>query len=116
MIPDLDPEKLKALQAVGWACTDWVEDEQTIATLLTNGPEMHLSVAPGWRGRALSRRRILGALTPVFDKFGYVATRVKHDRVEQQTFVTRVGFTKIWSDDTFVYYMLTALPYQRQKP
>lgn len=110
MAPDV---KLRMRQS-GWRFVDYVERGEHVAELIIKGTEVHLTVMPEWRGRALSRRRVLAVLGPLFETHSFLTTRILTEHVEQQAFITRLGFKKTWEDAMFRYYMLDALPFQRK--
>lgn len=110
----LDPVVRERMRLNGWETMDYLERGEHVATGIHKGAELHVIVDQAWRGRALSRRRVREFLQPLFERHGYVSTRVAHERVEQQAFVERIGFKKTWEDAMFRYYMLTALPFERK--
>ncbi len=114
LYPALTPERRLDLARSGWTFHDYLEGEEVVASAMMHGPEIHIIVAPQWRGRAMSRRRVRAFLAPLLEQYGYLATRVLHNREEQRRFVERVGFTQTWSDSMFCYYMLTTLPFERR--
>lgn len=111
----MSPEARDRMERDGWRFTDYVENGEVIATLIRRGAEVHLSVAPEWRGRALSRKRVLRVLTPLFIHHSFLTTRIAHDKKDPQQFVERLGFKRTWEDPMFVYYMLDTLPFQRTR-
>lgn len=89
-------------------------DGQLVAALLRKGTEVHFAISKQHRGKIISRRRIREFLQPVLDEYGFLTTRLLHDRKGQQRFIERIGFKKTWSDDKCNYFMLTELPFERK--
>jgi hypothetical protein len=98
----------------GWEFVDLVENGECLLSATIKGPEIHVLVAPEWRGRIMTRRRIRAFLGPLHARNGYLSTRIGHDRVQQRAFVERLGFKKTWVDPMFQYYELTTLPFERK--
>lgn len=89
-------------------------DGQLVATLLRKGTEVHFAISKQYRGKTINRRRTREFLRPVLEEYGFLTTRLLHDRKGQQRFIERIGFKKTWSDDKCHYYMLTDLPFERK--
>lgn len=98
----------------GWIFSGYYDAGELVASAMTKGPEIHVVVAPAWRGRAMSRRRVREFLTPLLTRHGYLTTRVLHEKTEHQRFIERVGFKKTWEDSMFRYYELNELPFGRK--
>lgn len=90
-------------------------DDQHVATAVIKGSEIHFAVGPCWSPRLCQRGALQGFLRPLFDRHGFLTTRVQHDRVAQKAFVRRLGFEKTWTDDVFEYYMLGSVPFERKQ-
>jgi hypothetical protein len=86
------------------------------ATVILKGTEIHFGITPAFRKRAaLFRRESNRFFGPLLERMGFLTTRVVLTAKEQKQFVERVGFKPTWSDTTFQYYMLSALPFARSK-
>ena len=109
----LDPvqmeEKLK-----GWESVDYLIRDELAGNGLIKGTEIHVTLGEQFRKRGLRREAIRAFLRPLFEREGYLTTRVLVDHKEQQKFVERIGFEKTWSDGRFNYYLLAHLPYERK--
>ena len=84
-----------------------------VAIVVTAGPEIHFfSLVPGM---AMTRKNTLAFLKPLYDKFGYVTTRVP---LEEKCHKLRevLGFSHMWNDDNFSYWCMTDLPFVKAKP
>lgn len=89
------------------------EDGELLAAVMRNGTEVHLAVAPEHQRRKFSRRRAQQFVAPLLDEYGFLTTRVLHDRTQEKLFVQRLGFKPTWSDHQFKYYLLGRLPFAR---
>lgn len=74
------------------------------------GTEFHCQLSDGFR---MSRKDMREFLRPLFERHGFLTTRVVHEDVANQRFNRAFGFEKTWSDERFHYYILTALPFER---
>lgn len=84
------------------------------ATVIAKGTEIHIATVEGYRPKSSQRRVIHGFLKPLFDRHGFITTRVLHHRLKQKKFVQRVGFKPTWKDENFEYYMLASMPFERK--
>lgn len=110
----LKPEVLERMRLNGWEFVDYLDGDECVCSGMVKGPEIHITIAPEWRGRALSRRRVRDFLAPLMARHGYLATRIRREGAEAQAFVTRLGFKRTWEDPMFFYYELTQLPFERK--
>lgn len=85
-----------------------------VATAVVKGTEIHFTLVPGWRPRSCQRGAIREFLSPLFERHGFLTTRVRHERLAQKTFVQRVGFHPTWRDDQHEYYLLGRMPFERK--
>jgi hypothetical protein len=99
-------EKLADMEVVPFI----VRNECRCVALL-RGTEIHLVIFPAWRHRCLSRRRIRAFLAPLFNRLGFLTTRVQLTSTDNIVFVERIGFQRTWSDGIFAFFMMTQLPY-----
>ena len=76
---------------------------------IQKGTEWHCQLAEGFKLRRAEMREFL---RPMFNKHGYLTTRVPVNDTANQRFNRVFGFTKTWSDGVFNYYILTALPFE----
>ena len=90
-------------------------DGQHAAIVIAKGTEIHIAFVEGYRPKACQRRTYKGFLKPLFDRHGYITTRVPHHRLKQKKFVQRVGFKPTWKDENFEYYMLASMPFERKQ-
>jgi hypothetical protein len=110
----ISAESRERMRLNGWDFVDYFEGGECLCSGMIKGPELHVMVAEEWRGRAMTRRRVRAFLAPLHARFGYLTTRIGHDRVTQRAFVERLGFKKTWEDSMFRYYELTTLPFGRK--
>lgn len=100
---------------IDWEVIPVVADSVHAATVIAKGTELHIALAEGYKPKACQRKVIKGFLQPLFDKHGFLTTRIPHHRLTQKRFVERVGFKSTWKDDVFEYYMLTSMPFERKR-
>jgi hypothetical protein len=98
-----------------WEVIPVIADCVHAATVIAKGTELHIALAEGYKPKACQRRVIKSFLQPLFDKHGFLTTRIPHHRLPQKRFVERVGFKPTWKDDIFEYYMLTSMPFERKR-
>ena len=97
-----------------WDVFPFEKDGQHVWTMVAKGTEVHFALIPGWRPAASMRGSVRNFLQPVFDRHGFLTTRIAHGRVKQKEFVKRIGFTPTWKDGDFEYFMLDSLPFERK--
>jgi len=102
---------------------DWFKDwdafpfelnGQHVWTMIAKGTEVHFALVQGWRPTASMRGAVREFVKPVFERHGFLTTRVMHERVEQKRFVERIGFKPTWKDGNVQYYLLGTLPFERK--
>ena len=80
-------------------------------TAAVKGTEIHVEFH---RQGVVLRDKVRRFLAPLLGREGFLTTRVAvNDRVHD-AFVRRLGFSSTWSDGTFQYYILTALPFSKE--
>jgi len=79
---------------------------ELLGTVFNRGPEVHMYVREGARGRAITPRKLDMIFSTMLAEYGYVTTRVRSGS-DKIAFVTRMGFTPTWSDGLFDYFILT---------
>lgn len=109
----LDDVRQLAEQAAseGWEVFPHHQDGALSGVAVLRGTEFHCQLVDGFRLRRAEMREFL---RPLFEREGFLTTRVRHDDVANQRFNKAFGFEKTWSDDVFHYYILTALPFERR--
>jgi hypothetical protein len=102
-----DPQSLD-----GWNVEVAQKDGRDVGFFISCGMEAHmLAFEPG----AMSRKNILAHLTPVFEQYGLVTTRVP--LAEKDHKLRRMlGFMPVWSDHEYSYWAMTKLPFTRKEP
>lgn len=97
-----------------WQVVYHEEAGDRVAAALMKGTEVHLIVAPEWRGKLIQRHRAIRFAAGLLDKNGgMLTTRILHGSSGAIDFVERVGFVHTWSDPHFRYYALCRVPFQR---
>jgi hypothetical protein len=97
-----------------WEAIPGFIDGQHAATALVKGTEIHFGIMPAFRRKTVLRGRTQEFLRPMFERRGYLTTRVQLASQDKKTFVERVGFKPTWADETFQYYLLGSLPFARR--
>lgn len=106
------PQLLKEL--ADWEVVPAEANGQHVATAILKGPEIHFAVGPCWNPRLCQRGALQEFLRPLFDRHGFLTTRIEFSRTAQKAFIRRLGFEKTWSDENFEYYMLGSVPFERK--
>ena len=97
-----------------WAVVPYFVGDQHAATALVKGTEIHFGVVPAFRRKLILRSRTREFLRPMFERLGFLTTRVQLYSHDKKRFVERLGFKPTWADDQFQYYLLGRLPYARR--
>ncbi len=105
-------EEVRALQS--WDAVPGFIDDVHVCTALMKGSEIHFAIVAEHRLRTVLRMRAREFLAPLFDRYGFLTTRVALGRSAEQRFVLRMGFEPTWSDHKFEYYLLAELPFSRK--
>lgn len=96
----------------GWTVHTAQRAGVDVAFVITNGPEIHMLSIVG--RRAMSRRNIAQYLGPILAEHGFATTRVPLAETDHRL-RRALGFEPTWADDTYSYWALTSLPYQKGK-
>lgn len=102
---------LKGLE--DWEVVPFVFAGGQMGTGVVKGTEIHFALLPGCRPAASVRRAVREFLQPLFERNGFLTTRVRLGQGQEKEFVRRIGFKPTWHDDQFQYYLLGALPFAR---
>ena len=97
-----------------WEVVPGYIDGQHAATAIVKGTEIHFALVPQFRHSAVLRQRTQDFIRPIFERMGFLTTRVQLASRAQRLFVERVGFKPTWSDHFFQYYLLGELPFSRR--
>ena len=98
----------------GWEFTPYPNDGEARAIAALHGTEVHFCVAPEWRHKVIARRRTREFLRPMFERRGYLTTRAVQG-AETHSFLTRIGFVPTWENGNVTHYMLTELPFGKER-
>ena len=79
------------------------------------GNELHFEVYPQYHHKwALHRKSVREELKKFSDKNdGLVTTRSGIDDISDHRFLARLGFSKTWQDEYYIYFILANLPFER---
>ena len=97
-----------------WEAIPYYVDGRHAATALVKGTEIHFGAVPAFRRKLILRRRTQEFLRPMFERRGFLTTRVQLDSHDKKRFVERLGFKPTWADEQFQYYLLGSLPFARR--
>jgi GNAT superfamily N-acetyltransferase len=103
-----------ALAAGAWVFEPCIQGGEIAGVGALRGFEIHFAAAPAWRGRLISRRTLREFLGPLFNRLGFLTTRVLRGDEGRGRFIERLGFQLTRSDETTHYYMLSAVPFSRE--
>ena len=96
------------------ALTSWdVVDYGGAAAILHDGAEVHLFVAPEWRGKLLRRDNVRKYIQPLLEKHGFLTTRLPTNS-HNRRFVEKLGFKHTRTDGRQDFFMLTETPFERR--
>lgn len=76
------------------------------------GTEIHVEIQhPGTVKRDATR----AFLAPLIAREGFLTTRCPLNDFRSDRFIRAIGFEKLWSDETFNYYMLDRIPFTKEQ-
>lgn len=101
-----------ARQAPGWEVFEHHQGGELAGFAMLKGTEFHCCLFPGFR---LRRAEMRAFLRPLFERHGFLTTRVVHDDLANQRFNKAFGFERTWSDDRFHYFLMAELPFGRDR-
>jgi hypothetical protein len=98
------------------ALPDWelIEHHQNGARAgfaLMKGSEFHCHLHPGFRLRRAEMREFL---RPLFERYGFLTTRVEHGDTANQRFNKVFGFERTWSDDRYHFFLMSELAFGKE--
>ena len=106
-------EQLEAARALpDWEVFEHHQGGELAGFAMLKGTEFHCCLFPGFR---LRRAEMRAFLRPLFERHGFLTTRVVHDDLANQRFNKAFGFERTWSDDRFHYFLMAELPFGRDK-
>ena len=105
-------DDIATAQRNGWEAVPYHLGSDLAAVGLLSGTEIHFKVMDGFRHR-ITRNRTREFLAPLMERHGYLTTRTPLGDAVSRKFIERLGFFDTWSDDTYTYFLLTALPFER---
>ena len=105
--PDHLPTDLSEVVAQ-WALTPYHCQSRLGGVGMSKGSEFHFLPTPDFK---LDRKAMRAQLAPLFERHGFLTTRVAHGDTANQRFNRLFGFEPTWADATFQYFMMTKLPF-----
>lgn len=76
------------------------------------GTEIHVHFT---RPGVITRRVVREFLGPLLDELGFLTTRCVVGDASTIRFLTKLGFEPTWSDGHYEFFMLTRLPFRKEK-
>lgn len=101
----------QALAQPGWEVFEHHQDGEMAGFAMLKGTEFHCHL---FRGFKLRRSEMREFLRPLFDRRGFLTTRVAHEDEANQRFNKVFGFERTWSDDRFHYFLMAELPFGKE--
>lgn len=105
--PEMSLQELSTIVAQ-WDLTPYVARGVLGGVGMSRGSEFHFLATPEFR---LDRKAMRAGLAPLFDRYGFLTTRVAHGDLANQRFNHLFGFELTWADEQFQYFILTKLPF-----
>lgn len=96
-----------------WSIHPFYEGQTLMGCAFTLGTEFHCRLLPGFK---LNRSMMREFMRPLFDKYGFLTTRVEHGDTANRRFNKVFGFVPTWADETHQYFILTSIPFDRKTP
>lgn len=106
-----EDEDIAQVLANGWAVRFLLVGPYKVAYAAVKGHEVHFKALDP--RQAIQRNRLRAFVRELEQEFGYLTTRVEVGDEANQRFVRLMGFTDTWQDDTYRYFCMTALPFER---
>lgn len=95
----------------GWELVPFEQGGQITGVACLKGSEFHCMTLPGFKLRRAQMREFL---RPMFDRLGFLTTRVKHGDTANERFNSMFGFERTWSDDTHHFFLMADLPFGKE--
>ena len=67
-----------------WEVIPFDFEGRHVCTMVVKGTEVHFALVPDWRPKGSMRGAIRSFLKPVFERYGFLSTRVAHGRPDQK--------------------------------
>nr|BDD47832.1 hypothetical protein 5 [Burkholderiaceae bacterium] len=99
----------------GWEIIPGYIDQEHVCTAILKGTEIHFGIIKKFRKKLIQRKRTREYLKPLLERKSFLTTRVIIQDKVKQKFIERLGFNATWNDETFQYYILTKLPFERER-
>lgn len=103
-----DEEEIALVQRNGWTVR-MMSGGAAYAALM--GTEIHFRATD--KPKAIQRGALRKFAEELLAEFGMLTTRVGVADEANQRFVKHMGFAETWTDGTYKFYLMTALPFER---
>lgn len=98
----------------GWELIGYRPEGVLSGFALLKGTELHCQL---FENSGFNRSEMREFLRPMFERHGFLTTRVPIADLANQRFNKLFGFKRTWSDSKFHYFLMARLPFSReQKP
>lgn len=94
----------------GWEEHPFEIGGKVVLIAIVKGTEIHCGIHPDFRHRVILRQRTREFLRPLFERHGFLTTRVRIGD-DYLRFVQRMGFQHTWSNHEMHHFMLCSLPF-----
>jgi hypothetical protein len=105
--PDMSEGELANVVSL-WQLTPYAPKGVLGGIGMSRGSEFHFLQTPEF---SLDRKAMRESIAPLFEKFGFLTTRLLLGDISNQRFNRLFGFQPTWSDKTFQFFMMTKLPF-----
>lgn len=104
------PDQVEIIKRDGWDHHVAYRGDEAVADVFIKGSEIHFESRVG--KRAMTRKNTLEFLKKIYDQFGYVTTNVPLGETDHRLRKV-LGFQYMNSDNSYSYWVLTDLPFQK---
>lgn len=97
----------------GWDVTPIYRSGSLAGFFCTQENEIHCYRSDDFRGRWITHQDLERLTRPLFERYGFIKTKVRNSNEQGHEFVTRLGFHKTGADDALTYYEAERLKHAR---
>lgn len=99
---------VEQLGRAGWQIRRMANGAAFVALM---GTEVHFRATDA--RKAIQRGALRQFAEELLEEFGMLTTRAEIADEANQRFIQKMGFTQTWTDETYKFYLMTALPFER---
>jgi hypothetical protein len=97
----------------GWTEHLVLRNNKKVGLFVIQANEIHCLRDDSYAGRWLTRQDLERLTQPIFQKYGYLVTKVSNGNLNGDRFVKRLGFYKIFNDCDNTHYRADKLNHSR---